>query len=200
MASGKSHELGGQRTQVRHNIENLGVGGLLLILVNRLEGFESWEQNALMYGGMAIGSAVLKWLSTSSPIRDGLLKKIGILSIVAAVFTSGCAVQLGSVKPHFETGPNGNTIVACEVKGVSLALGDGGICRNVEGGHVSQFFSSMFTSTVSLALGVVGSIFGGIGGIGAAMTAQPIPAAPTPDDHPPAIIEEAPADSGGSFF
>ncbi len=166
----KSDELGGQRSQMRHNLDNLGAGGFLWILLQRMDSLDSTEKMVLMGAGMAFISAALKFWSTHD-LGGKLLKKLGLGALVVLLSTSvGCAVFAGSSKPELFEGVNGETIVACEIKGIAFTFGDADICRNVEGGHISEPFAGVLSGLFETVLRVVGGIFTGIGGVGAAIS------------------------------
>ena len=166
------------------------MGGALALLIvsffpeDMMNAFQMNLTGVVLTGAFSTGAKLLN--------ESGLVAKLMKTGLVALLIGStGCAVQLGTVVPEIHTGADGETIVACEVKGVTLAFGDGGICRNIEGGHVSQAFAGLFTSTIGLAMSAVAGIFGGIGAIGSGMAAQPIPQPVAAAPHPPAIIEES---------
>jgi len=198
----KSHELGGKRTKGRH-VSELGVGGALaLLLVSFVP--ESWGLDAFqmnLSGVVLTGtfSTVAKMLHEA-----GGLAKILRLSLVLGLFLPlGCAVQMGKVDPKIHTGADGETIVACTVTGVSVAWGDASVCRNTEGGHVSEAFAGMWTTTVDTIRTIVAAVFvpfGAVGAVGQQIAAAPAPVFPEVPDTPPAFIHEPeePTDSSGA--
>ena len=229
----KSDALGGQRTVLRHGIEGTGVTALGALVIEGLGvklGFSdnAWMKNAmLMVFVGAIGSLVKFWHENG--ISQRLLNRFlpplpppppgaagSAAAILAALLLSGCAVQLGTAKPQAFNSPYGETIIACEIRGISFALGDADICRNVEGGKVSKTAADMVLGVVRIAGGMVGAFFHGFGGAGSAMEAAaataPAPSAPAPSppgielpklDGPDVQIQEhdgAVIDPGGSIF
>ena len=190
MATGKSDPQGGQRSQVRHNVDNLGMSGFAWVAINRLaeaDYLSTAEATAIFGGVVVVGSGFLKWAS-SKGLGDRILKKLGLVGLVL-VMLSGCGISVGHVVPHEFTGANGQTIIACTVTGVQLGIGDGGVCRNVEGGHVSKSFADLFTGTLEAAGRIIGGVFMGLGSAGAAIA----PAAPAAD---PAPVADAPVAEG----
>ena len=165
-----SHKLGGQRSQARHNVENLGAGGILFVILGRIDGLTSMEQTAIMGAGMVVMSAFAKmWSENGMTAR--VISKLG-LGLLTLFVVSGCAINLGRVTPELFEGQNGETIIACTTEGVQIALGDGGVCRNIEGGHVSETFADLFTGTIEAAGRVIGGVFTGLGSAGAAITPE----------------------------
>lgn len=188
-----SHRLGGRRTQTRHNVENMGISGLLFVVLNRIDSLDSMEKTAIMGAGVVmIGAAAKFW--SERDIGGKLLAKVGLGSLVLLVLT-GCGISLGQVKPEQFEGSNGETIIACEMRGIQIGVGDGGVCQNAEGGHVSSIFSQMFIGTVEAAGRVLGALLSPFGAIGAAGEALRAPA------PPPAIVapEEPPGDPAPFF-
>ena len=192
-------ELGGRRTVSRHVAETGAVGQLASLLVSFMSiGSEAgdmltpWQATALV-GVLTAGFGGAAKLWHEAGMTGRLLRKAGLGMIAVVLVVSGCGIQLGKVTPHDFSGsaPGGEVVIACEVTGVSIAIGDAGVCQNVEGGHVSQAFSALFGNTVGAALNLVGAFFG------RAPVAQPA-AVVAPHDHPPAIVvEPAPAPSSG---
>ena len=179
-----SHELGGRRSQARHAFENGGISGLLFVVLSRIESLDSVEKTALMAFGITAGGAIAKaW--NEHRLTGKLLAKIGLGGIVLTLFT-GCAWSVGDVQPMSFEGRNGETIIACRVQGIQVAVGDGGLCRNAEGGHVSQVFSGLFTGTVEAAGRIVGALLSPFGALGAAGDALRAPAAVPVSPPPPA--------------
>lgn len=193
----KSHELGGQRSNVRHNIDQLGGFGAAYFVLNRFveNGTIDTMEAAMLFGSIQWAvSALGKAASTYGP---KLLARYGF-TLSLFLLLSGCAIQLGRSTPHEFTGANGETIIACDVQGISVALGDADICRNVEGGHVGRDFVDMTLGVVKAAGSIVAGFFTGLGGAGqgmqAAVNSGPPPVTggyveePAP---PPAVAPEA---------
>jgi len=175
----KSDPQGGTRTAGRHMGE-LGVGGALaLFIISFIPQGEAGVINAFQAN---LGSIILTgfFSTVSKKLHEkGFLPDIGKVGIVVLLAGSiGCAGQVGLVRPTIHTGADGATVVACEVRGISFAFGDADICRNIEGGTVSQFFADMFLGTVRLVSAGVAGFFSGLGGAGAGMQAA---IAATPD-------------------
>ncbi len=193
----KSDPQGGQRTAGRH-VSELGVGGALALFIVSLlpdAWLDPFQMNLL---GVILTGA----FSTIAKILHarGLLGELTRSGLVLALLISiGCAGQVGTITPEFRTGADGETIVACTIKGVSISWGDSDICRNVEGGHVGRDFVGMFLGVVQIAVSAVGGIFSGLGGVGASMQAvavAPPPALPPAEATPPTITGGEPASPG----
>jgi len=187
----KSHDLGGRRSQARHNFENAGASGLVWFVLNRIDSLDSAEKTALM-GFLVVALSALAKAWSDHRLTSKLLAKAGLGGIVL-VALSGCAISLGEIEPHEFEGSNGETIIACSVRGVQLAAGDGGVCSNVEGGRVSDAFAWLVTSVVEgvgRVLGAVLSPFGAIGAAGDALRAPTAPSAPPPPPPAPPLFAE----------
>tara|TARA_Y100000310_G_scaffold334667_1_gene414933 strand:- start:1019 stop:1537 length:519 start_codon:yes stop_codon:yes gene_type:complete len=162
MVKKKSHELGGHRSAVRHGSE-LGVGAALALLVvsflpdGWVDAFQSNLLSVVLTGGFSTAAKLLD----AKGLLPGIAKS-GLVLIMAGTI-SGCALTVGTVDPEEFTGVQGETIIACEIKGFSLAVGDGGTCRTVEGGNVSQGFVGMVTGLVESVGRILSGVFGGIG-------------------------------------
>jgi len=200
----KSDEAGGlrstgnERGQIRHGVDNLGAMGFAWLALNRIDALDATEKMVLMGGLTVLGSSVLKaWSSFGMTQRiSKLIDKAAPLALVCAFLLSGCAIQLGRATPQEFEGKYGETIIACEVVGISMAFGDADICRNTEGGHISEFFKDMVLGITDAAIRIVGGVFTGVGGIGAAIQAQPAVAAPAPAAVAPEPVSE---ESAGLF-
>ena len=95
-----------------------------------------------------------------------------VLIICLVLSLAGCTSVMGTVEPKEFTSVNGETIVACEVKGWSISMGDGGLCRvddtgfvsTQEGGRLSESFRDFGLGVLNTAGKIVSGLFGGIGG------------------------------------
>lgn len=197
-----SHPNGGRRSQTRHNIENMGGFGIVWLILNRIEGLSSAEQTVALGVGMAALSGALKFWNENG-IGKRLLKKLGLSSIVLLLLT-GCGISIGHVTPSEFEGENGQTIIACEMKGIQLGFGDGGVCQNAEGGHVSNTFAVLFTGTIEAVGRILGAVLSPFGAAGAALQSAPAVTLPPPPARgvpgivqPPSVSDPAPA---SSFF
>lgn len=198
----KSDELGGQRrTITRHSFEGGAVTALSALIVGKFGDVfglvDPWQQAAalsVLVG--ALGGVAKFW--NENRITSRILNRLGPAAPVAlaAMILSGCAIQLGTAKPEEFHGAFGETIVACEIKGISIAIGDADICRNVEGGHVGRDFVDMTLGVVRMLGQAVAGLFTGLGGAGQGMAAAlvaPEAPAPTAVDSPvPGIVEDVP--------
>ncbi len=167
----ESDELGGIRSKKRHAVEGTAAASLAVLLISFFpEGSLSLMQVGSMTAIMtAVFSSIAKWMNENG-IAGRVAKSILHLSLVAALF-SGCAMQIGTSTPHqFASANASEVIIACDLKGIQLTFGDADICRNIEGGHISEGFAGVITSTVDAAVRVVAGIFTGLGSVGAALS------------------------------
>jgi len=180
----------------------MGAFGVVWLALNRMDGLSTAEQTVALGVGMAVLSGIAKVWSENS-LTQKLLAKVGLASLVLLVLT-GCGVSLGHVTPHEFEGENGQTIIACEMRGIQLGVGDGGVCQNAEGGHVSDVFAGMWTATVDTVRTIVAAIFvpfSAIGAAGQSIAAAPPASFPTPPEEVPGIVvEPEQAGSGGGLF
>ena len=169
-AAKKSDPKGGIRSKKRHAVEG-GVAASLAVFV--VSFFPEGSLGLIQVGSLtAIMTAGFSWVAKLMNENDSagrVLKNVFHLSLVAILF-SGCAVQIGTSTPHqFTSADVSKVIIACDLKGIQLTFGDADICRNIEGGHISEGFAGVITSTVDAAVRVVAGIFTGLGGVGAAL-------------------------------
>jgi hypothetical protein len=167
----KSDPLGGHRTGTRHATELTISAAAALLMVSFIpEGWvDPFQSNLISVIGTGAFSTIAKFTDQAG-VGGRILAKIGKSSIVLLLLGTGCAIQLGTVKPEQFNSPMGDTIVACSVTGVSLALGDADVCRTVSGGHASKQFTNMVGDIVNGVFRAVGGFFGGLG---AALTPAP---------------------------
>jgi len=139
-----------------------------------------------LLAGTLIGilGGAYKWLHESG-IEDALTGRIkraisGGAAALLLLSLVGCGISLGRVTPASYTGINGETIIACEIVGIQLGIGDGGVCQNVEGGELSDAPVRL----VEAAGRIAGALFTPFGAVGAALSAPPPP--------PPAPVREVP--------
>ena len=164
----KSDPLGGHRTGKRHATELTISAAASLLLVSFIpDGWvDPFQSNLISVIGTGAFSTIAKFTDQAG-LGKRILGKLGIVLLIAPL---GCAIQLGTVKPEQFNSPMGDTIVACSVTGVSLALGDADVCRTVSGGHASKQFTDMVGDIVNGVFRAVGGFFGGLG---AALTPAP---------------------------
>ena len=94
-----------------------------------------------------------------------------ILGLLMACLT-GCALSVGTIEPREFTAVSGETVLACETKGIQFSVGDGGNCRvdsdgflsTQEGGHASDTARDIVLGVFEGAGRIVAGMFGGIGG------------------------------------
>ena len=184
-----SHPRGGRRSHTRHNLENMGGFGVVWLILNRMDGLSSAEQTVALGVGMALLSGAAK-IWNEYGLTGKLLKKVGLGALVALLLT-GCGVSIGKVTPHEFEGENGQTIIACEMTGVQFGAGDGGVCQNAEGGHVSDVFAWMVTGIVDSAGRILGAVLSPLSALGSAGDSLRGPP-PTPQPGPYRVEEPAP--------
>lgn len=158
----------------RSSVENMGGGAAgAMLLVSFIP--ESWNLNAyqLALAGV-VATSLVAWVA--SVLRDkgfpgfGGVAKVGLVLAILVALT-GCVSFQGTITPKEFTSAAGETVIACEVKGNVLAVGDGGICRvdqdgyvgTVEGGHASETFKSIMDGLWNGVGRIVGGLFGGVG-------------------------------------
>lgn len=192
MATGKSDVQGGHRSATRHASE-IGVGGALaLLIVSYLpEGVaDAFQSNMLSVVLTGAFSTVAKMAGGGT--ATALIKKVLKLGLVAGLMgTMGCAMSIGQVTPEEFTGANGETIIACDLKGIQFGVFDGGVCRNVEGGQVGETFVDLFTGAVEAVGRILGGILTGFASAGSALGAPQaaVPAAAPEQPAAPAVGE-----------
>lgn len=186
-----SHPNGGRRSQTRHNLENMGGFGIVWLVLNRVDGLTSAEQTVALGVGMAGLSALAKFWSENG-ISKRLLGKIGLTGMALLLFT-GCGISLGQVTPSKFEGSNGETIIACEMRGIQIGIGDGGVCQNAEGGHVSNTFAVLFTGTIEAVGRILGAVLSPFGAAGAALQSAPAVTLPPPPARDVPGIVQAPS-------
>ncbi len=201
---GKREPNMGSRSTLRHGVEGAAsAGGLALVL-----------QAFVDYGAIDIKQAFIL-LAVLTPITTTALKTWDALQVTARLRAMldakyppaplaalllipflGCAVQLGTMEPKQFSTLGGGTLIACETKGILIAVGDADLCSNsARGGHVSHTFADMTLGIFRLATSAVAGFFSGIGSAGAGMqaavAAPEVPAtslpAPTPAAPAPAV-------------
>lgn len=187
----KSDPRGGIRSQVRHNTEQVAANGFTFAALKYLvdQGTIDPQMAMMLMGGITVLlSAIFKAWSTlemTPRIKTLISRWLPVAFLSLAVMIQGCAVQLGRSTPHEFTSITGETLVACEIVGISLAFGDADICRNAEGGHVSKTFADMTLGVIKVVGSAVAGFFSGLGGAGQGMQdalreSEKAPEAPSP--------------------
>jgi len=154
---------GGARSVGKH-VSELGMGGVLASLA---VSFLPEDSGLSAFQLALLVSALTGGFSTVAKIMDakgwlGNVTKTGLVVLLATTM-SGCAFQVGKVDPLFITGADGETIMACKLRGISVALGDGAVCRDTtEGGELSQGFTHMIEAMFNGTARIVGGMFGGM--------------------------------------
>lgn len=174
----KSHPQGGTRTRGlgTKTGEWTAAGALAVFVISYVppDFMDSMQQN---FGSIVL-TAIFKEIAAQLTARGLLKDTTQVVVALLCLLPLGCAVQLGEIHPNFHTGADGETVVACDVKGASFSFGDADICRNVEGGHVSRTFSDLALGLVRTAGSIVAGFFSGLGGAGVGMQAALAPEVP----------------------
>ncbi len=188
----------GSRSTVRHGAQGAAsAGGLALLLQALVDAGKLDIQGAFL--ALAILTPVLTTLLKLWDGLDGLARLKALLNrvaplVVAIGLLGGCAIQLGTMTPEQFSTLGGGTMIACETKGITIALGDADLCSNsARGGKVSQTFAGMALGLVRTAGAAVAGFFGGAGqGMAMALDRDEVTA---PDASPAApAVESAPAE------
>lgn len=193
-----SHAQGGRRSRIRHATEGGTLSSAVTFLMLQWSpAFLSGESGPVMkslLAGALIGilGGLYKWFHESG-IEGAITGRIkraieGGAAALLLLSLVGCGISLGRVTPASYTGINGETIIACEVVGIQLGIGDGGVCQNVEGGELSDAPVRLVESVGRIA----GAIFTPFGALGAALSAPPPPAPAPVRDVPGIVIEPSP--------
>lgn len=192
----------GSRSTIRHGTQGAAsAGGLALLLQAMVEAGKLDVHQAFL--GLAILTPVL---TTAWKLWDGvdgmarlkaLLNRVAPLALALGLL-SGCAIQLGTMEPKQFSTLGGGTLIACETKGILIAVGDADLCSNsARGGKVSKTFSDMTLGVVRTAGAAIAGFFGGAGqGMAQALQAEPVAASVEAPSAPVAVEGES---DGGSF-
>lgn len=197
----------GSRTIVRHGAEGAAsAGGLALVLqalvdVGKIDVHQAFLALAIL---TPIVTTILKtWssLGLTARLRAALDRKFPAAPAVMLLLIpliGGCAIQIGTTDPEQFSTLGGGTMIACETKGIMIAIGDADLCSNsARGGRVSRTFADMTLGVIRTAGAIVAGFFGGAGqGITEAMADDE---APEPAPSPSPVEPTLPADDGGSL-
>lgn len=200
----------GSRSTVRHGTQGAASAGGLALLLQALVDAGQIDINQAFLG-LAILTPILTtawkaWdsLGFTSRLRGWLdskgFKAAPVIAALLIPLAGGCAVQLGTMEPKQFSTLGGGTLIACDTKGITIAVGDADLCSNsARGGKVSQTFSDMTLGVVRTVGAAVAGFFGGAGqGMAEAMqSADPVTA---PDAPAAAPAEPADDFSGGNPF
>ena len=192
----------GSRTTVRHGAQAGASSGALAMLLQAMV-----DAGKLDIHGAFLALAILTpVLTTLWKLWDGLegmarlkalLNRVAPLVLCVALL-SGCAFQIGTLEPKQFSTLGGGTLIACDTKGILIAVGDADLCSNsARGGHVSRTFSDMTLGVVRTVGAAGAGFFGGAGqGMARALEADeleaPVPPVAEPS-APPAIDAGVPA-------
>lgn len=192
----------GSRSTVRHGAQaGASAGGLALILQALVDTGKMDINGAFL--ALAILTPVLTTVWKLWDGLDGMARLKALLNrvaplVVALGLLSGCAVQLGTMEPKQFSTLGGGTLIACDVKGISIAVGDADLCSNsARGGKVSKTFSDMTLGVVRTAGAAVAGFFGGAGqGMAQALQSEPV----APEAPPAVSVPDEPEPSFGNPF
>jgi len=173
MAVRKSKDVKKARGAMRHSAQNLGVGGLLMFALGRVDGLTTTESLWLYGAGMVILSGAWKAIDDAKLISR-LASKLATSALVLLLAT-GCAGIVGTSSPVEMQGSDGDPVIAYEVKGVAWSFWDAGIGANVEGGSGGATTVDLLTSVIETAGRILGGFFTGLGSIGSSVTASSDP-------------------------
>ena len=188
----------GSRSMVRHGTQGAAsAGGLALLLQALVDAGKLDIHGAFL--ALAILTPVLTTLLKLWDGLDGLARLKALLNrvaplVIAIGLLNGCAIQLGTMKPEQFATLGGGTMIACETKGITIALGDADLCSNsARGGKVSKTFSDMTLGVVRTVGAAVAGFFGGAGqGMAMAIESQPDPAQSIDPEMSPRTAVEFP--------
>lgn len=206
----------GSRSTVRHGTQGAAsAGGLALLLQALVDAGQIDIQQAFL--GLAILTPILTtawkaWdsLGFTARLRGWLdangFKAAPLIAAALIPLAGGCAIQLGTMEPKQFSTLGGGTLIACDTKGITIAVGDADLCSNsARGGKVSKTFSDMTLGVVRTVGAAVAGFFGGAGqGMAEALESSDpatAPEAPAAVDEPQAVMMEPTGDfSGGNPF
>lgn len=197
----------GSRSIARHGAQGAAAGGGLAMLLQALVEAQKIDVHQAFLA-LAILTPVLTtvwkaWddLGLMARLRGWLdakgFKAAPAILALLIPLAGGCAIQIGTANPKQFSTLNDGTLIACETKGILLAIGDADLCSNsARGGHVSKTFSAMTLGVFRTVGAAVAGFFGGAGS-GMARALEADAAAPTPAVEAPAATS-APAPATGS--
>lgn len=199
----------GSRSTTRHGAQGAAsAGGLAMLLQALVEAGKLDIQQAFLALAILTPIATTGWkvwdsLGVTARIRAWLDSRFPAAPLVAALLiplAGGCAIQIGTADPEQFSTLGGGTMIACETRGITIAIGDADLCSNsARGGHVSRTFADMTLGVVRAIGAGVAAAFGGLGAAGAGMAAalDPAPEPPAPAPSAPAApayeFRDAPA-------
>lgn len=187
----------GSRSTVRHGAQGLASSGALAMVLQALVDAGRLDINqAFLALAILTPVATTLWktwdaLGVTARLRAWLDKRFPAAPAIALLLIpllGGCAIQLGTMQPKQFSTLGGGTLIACETKGILLAIGDADLCSNsARGGHVSKTFSQMTLGVVRTLGAAVAGFFGGAGrGMADALEADAVeaPVPPVPIEVP----------------
>ena len=188
----------GSRSTVRHGAQGLASSGALAMVLQALVDAGRLDINqAFLALAILTPIATTAWktwdaLGVTARLRSWLDRRFPAAPLVALMLIpmlGGCAIQLGTMQPKQFSTLDGGTLIACETKGIAIAIGDADLCSNsARGGHVSKTFSAMTLGVVRTVGAAVAGFFGGAGtGIARALEADAAEPAVAP--VPPVSVE-----------
>lgn len=193
----------GSRSTLRHGGQaGVSAGGLAMLLQALVEAQKIDVHQAFLLLAILTPIATTAWkawdqLGLMARLRGWLdakgFKAAPVILALLIPLAGGCAIQLGTATPHQFSTLNDGTLIACETKGILLAIGDADLCSNsARGGHVSRTFADMTLGVVRTVGSAVAGFFGGAGrGMADALEAD----RPVEVPAPPAAAPAEPATS-----
>lgn len=200
----------GSRSTVRHGTQAAASGGGLALLLQALVDAGQLDiQQAFL--GLAILTPVLTTVWKLWDGLDGMARLKGLanrwappapilIPFLLIPLLGGCAIQLGTMEPKQFSTLGGGTLIACDTKGITIAVGDADLCSNsARGGKVSQTFSDMTLGVVRTVGAAVAGFFGGAGqGMAQAIAVEAVSAPDAPAAAPP-VLEFEDEPTGNPF-
>lgn len=163
----------GSRSTVRHGVEGAASAGGLALLLQALVDYGSIDIKqafvALAVLTPIATTALKVWssLGFTARLRAWLDKRFPAAPVVALLLIpllGGCAIQIGTADPEQFSTLGGGTLIACETKGITIAIGDADLCSNsARGGHVSKTFAGMTLGVIRTVGAAIAGFFGGAG-------------------------------------
>lgn len=161
----------GARTVTRHAAQagtaSVGLMGILQAMVEM-----QWLDQSQAFLALGLVPPILtsvwkSWdgLRMKDRLNAALDKRLPpSLFLIVVLLCSGCAVQLGTMKPEKFVALDGTMLLACETRGILFTVGDADLCSNsARGGMVSKTFSDMTLGVVRTAGAIIAGFFGGAG-------------------------------------
>lgn len=188
----------GARTVTRHAAQagtaSVGLMGILQAMVEM-----QWLDQSQAFLALGLVPPVLtslwkSWdgLRMKDRLNAAIDKRWPTMLVLSVFLLSGCAVQLGTMKPEKFVALDGTMLLACETRGILFTVGDADLCSNsARGGMVSKTFSDMTLGVVRTAGAIIAGFFGGAGaGVTQALQADATPAVVVPQAAPATVAPD----------